>query len=57
MFGVIATLLWLPWEEYTKVYKEKMDAKDGEEYEMSEVYKEKGNVEKADEVYKTITTV
>ena len=72
VFGVIATLLWLPWEEYTKAYKEKLDAKDSEEYEMSEVYKEKekegeayemskvyekGNIEKADEVYETITTV
>ena len=58
VFGVIATLLWLPWEEYTKAYKEKMDAKkDGEEYEISEVYKEKGNVEKVDKVYETITTV
>ena len=54
VIGIIPTLLLLPWEDY----KEKMDAKkDGEEYEMSEVYKEKGNVEKADKVCKTITTV
>ena len=54
VIGIIPTLLLLPWEDY----KEKMDAKkDGEEHETSEMYKEKGNVEKANEVYKIITTV
>ena len=33
VFGIIATLLWLPWEDYTKAQRER-NRKGGEEYKM-----------------------
>ena len=34
VFGIIATSLWLPWEDYTKAYKKNANGKSPEEIEM-----------------------
>jgi hypothetical protein len=56
VFGVMATLLWLPWEEYSKAYKEKVDAQKAEEH--TKACKEEANEKKAiEKYYKTNTIV